>query len=593
MRKNVRLAATAVLVLSLVGCGMETTTEESAETSEDSAQLDEDFSWESECTTPSEDLPTEGLICADSGLRPVTDGFSFENWGGPVAEDSVTLNTAAELFGVEAVCSEVQEDMCTPLPAAEQWIETMNESIEGGRCEGMAVLSQRFAVGLNTPDELQEGATLVADLDREAGFVGAAISRWWVTQTLTTVAEFNYQAQQLTPSQIAQQLVQAIRNQDGATLGFYANGSGHAVTPIAVSLRSDGILEVLTYDNNYPGQITTVIIDASTETWSYDMAATNADVEADVWSGSTGTMDYTLMSAREEANPAPWSADDQSGETKGSARITISTRGQSVPGAIISVGSDTIDTRDLSTISNGIRVFTNRGRRGSGAIIEIPAGLKGVKIKPVIGDLTESAESGIPLLFAVDAPGAGSLLVRDTVDASDTSYDDFVYEVSTDEGFESGVDVSPDGEVDSEYAFGEELIEAHLEDGQDFDVADSEGDEGIDVAITDEDGNELYEASFDGVDEDGTAVTELDFNEDTGEMDVVDSASDEQDMSEGPSDDAAGDDGAESETGDDGGDSGDEGDGGDSGDSGDGGGLDGGDGGGLGDGGGFGDGGGE
>ena len=558
MRKVARTVTTSALLLTLVGCGLESAVDDSTAPGSGEAQVDSDFSWENECVTPSDDLPTEGLICADSGLRPVTDGFSFENWGGPVDEDAVTLNTVAELFGVEAVCSEVEGDMCTPLPAAEQWIETMNESIEGGRCEGMAVLSQRFAVGLNTPDELQEGATVVADLDREAGLVGATISRWWVTQTLPSVSEFNYQAQQLSPTQIAQQLVQALRNQDGATLGFYANGAGHAVTPIAVSLLGDGTLEVLTYDNNYPGQITTVKIDPSTETWSYDMAATNADVEADIWSGSTGTMDYTLMSAREESNLAPWSAEDQSGEMKGSARITISTRGQSVPGAIITVGSDTIDTRDLSTLSNGIRVFPSRGRRGTGAIIEIPAGLAGVKVKPVIGDLLDPSESGIPFLFAVDAPGAGSLLVRDMVDPTDTSYDDFEYEVSTDEGFESSVDVSPDGELEAEYAFGEELIDAHLEDGQDFDVADSEGDEGIDVAITDEDGNELYEATFDGVDEDGTAVTELDFNEETGEMDVSDESLESQDMTDDSGDEGDADgsfDGeGDSGTGDEGGD---------------------------------------
>ena len=569
--KKTRLVVSAVLVLTLAGCGGEATTDEIVEMpskgSVDGSDDGEGFTWEAECVTPTADLPTDGLICADSGMRPVTDGFSFENWGGPVAEDAVTLNTAAELFGVEAVCAEIQDDTCTPLPAAQQWVEMMNESIEGGRCEGMAVVSQRMTVGLNTPSELQEGATLVADLQRDAGIVGETISRWWVTQALTTVQNFNYEAQQLTPTQIAEQLVMAIRNQDGVTLGFYSNGSGHAVTPIAVAYRADGILEVLNYDNNYPGQITTVIIDPSTETWSYDMAATNADVEADIWSGSTGTMDYTLMSVREEANPAPWSEDDQSGATKGSARITISTRGRSVPGAIITVGSDTIDTRDLSTLSNGIRVFPNRGNRGTGAVIEIPAGLENVSIVPVIGDLIDTTAAEIPLLVAVDAPGTGSLLVRDTVDASDTSYDDFVYQLSTGDDFVSSVDVAPDGDVEAAYAFGEELIEVLLEDGQDLDIVDPDGDAAIDVAVTDEDGTELFASSFDGVDDDGTEVTELDFNEDTGEMDVSDVPLDDESLSgDSAADDSSGDgttDDGSGDAGDDSGDSGaDSGDGG-------------------------------
>ena len=539
MRKLTRFVASLSLITVLVSCGGSETTSE--DTEDTSAPTDETFSWEAECTTEAGDLPTEGLICADSGMRPTTDGFSFENWGGPVAEDAVTLNTAAALYGAESVCADAQVDTCTPLPGAQQWVEEMNASMEGGRCEGMAVLSQRFAVGLNNPSEFQDGATVVADLQRETSSVGADISRWWVTQGLSTVAEFNYAAQQLTPTQIAQDLVAAIRDQTGVTYGFYFDGQGHAVTPIAIALRADGVLEVLNYDNNYPGQITTVTIDPSTETWSYDMAATNAGVDANIWSGTTGSMDYTLMSSREEPNPAPWSANDRSDLTKGSARISISTRGTSVAGAIITVGSDTIDTRDLSTLSNGIRVFPNKGGNGTGATIEIPAGLKDVKVKPVIGEVLDSTTAKIPLLFTVDSPGSGSLLVRDEVDATDTDYDDFTYDVSTEDDFSSSVDVALDGEVEADYAYDEESINTLLEDGQDFDIVDPDGEGDISFALTDEDGNALYESSFDGDDEDGTQITELDFNEETGEMGIVDVAIENEDFSQDPQDNQPGD----------------------------------------------------
>ncbi len=530
MRKLTRIVASLSLITVLVSCGgSESTTEEGT-----SDPTDGTFSWEAECTTEAGDLPTEGLICADSGMRPTTDGFSFENWGGPVAEDAVTLETAAQLYGTDSVCAEVQADACTPLPGAQQWVEEMNASIEGGRCEGMAVMSQRFAVGLNNPSEFQDGATVVADLQRETSTVGADISRWWVTQNLSTVAEFNYAAQQLTPTQIAQDMVMAIRDQAGVTFGFYSNGQGHAITPIAIALRPDGVLDVMSYDNNYPGQITTVTIDPSTETWSYDMAATNAGVDADIWSGTTGSMDYTLMSSREEANPAPWSANDRSAATKGSARISISTRGTSVPGAIITIGSDTIDTRDLSTLSNGVRVFTNKGGKGTGATIEIPRGLKGVKVKPVIGELIDTTATKIPLLFTVDSPGSGSLLVRDEVDATDTEYDDFSYDVSTEDDFSSSVDVAPDGEVEADYAYDEESINTLLEDGQDFDIVDPDGEGEIEFAVTDEEGNALYESSFDGNDEDGSQITELDFNEETGEMGIVDVAIENEEFTQDP-----------------------------------------------------------
>ena len=528
MRKITRLAASLFFVTALIGCSSSETTT----TEEETAPIVGDFVWENECTTEAGDLPTEGLICADTGMRPTTGGFSFENWGGPVESDAVTLNTAATLYGVDSVCATVENDNCTPLPGALQWIEEMNASIEGGRCEGMAVLSQRFADGLNDPSEFQDGATIVADLQRETASVGEDISRWWVTQNLSTVAEFNAAAQQLSPTQIAKELVVAIRSRSGVTYGFYFEGQGHAITPIAIALRADGVLEVLNYDNNYPGQITTVTIDPSSEIWSYDMAATNAGVDANIWSGSTGTMDYTLMSARDQPNPAPWSASDRSDLTKGSARISISTRGTSTSGAIITVGGDTIDTRDLSTVSNGIRIFTNKGRAGTGVTIEIPGGLTGVQVKPIIGDIIDTSAEKIPLLFSVDTPGSGSLLIRDNVDPTDTEYDDFVYDLSTEDDFSSSVDVGLDGDVEADYAYNEESINTFLEDGQDFDILDPDGEGSIDFTLTDDEGNPLYESSFDGIDEDGTEITELNYNEETGEMEISDLAIEDENFVE-------------------------------------------------------------
>jgi hypothetical protein len=98
MRKLTRIVASLSVIALLVSCGgsEETTTEET------STSTDGSFSWADECTTEAGDLPTEGLICADSGMRPTTDGFSFENWGGPVEADAVTLNTAATLYGIES-----------------------------------------------------------------------------------------------------------------------------------------------------------------------------------------------------------------------------------------------------------------------------------------------------------------------------------------------------------------------------------------------------------------------------------------------------------------------------------------------------------
>jgi hypothetical protein len=481
------------------------------------------FEWSNECTTAAaEGLPTASKVCADSGLRPVDGGFSFENWGGPVAEDAVTVTTAVAVFGQDGTCARMDGDACVPFPAVQQWIAQTNLSIQGGRCEGMAVLSQRINDEMNSPADFETTATKTAELPKPSVPVAGSISRWWVTQTLSSVAEANARAQGMEPSVIAKNIAQALRAKQGVTLGMYANGMGHAVTPIAVTWADGGKIEVLLYDNNYPGKVTTLTIDEETETWTYDVGAANAGEAGAVWTGTQGSMDYTLMADREGEQKVPWSNDDRSEGAKGSARITVTTGGASIAGVLVTSGEKVVDSRDLASATDGIRIFPSRGGLGTGATVEIPAGLADLKVKPVIGEVLDPAAGDIDLIFAVDSPGPGSVIVRDTVDPDDANYDDFELELSTDEDFESNIDVSADGDIEAGYAFEEEAVEANLEDGQDLDIGDADAEGAIDISITDESGAELYSLEFDGESAgDGPAAAEIDINEETGEVEVT------------------------------------------------------------------------
>jgi hypothetical protein len=481
------------------------------------------FEWSDECTTAAaEGLPTTSNVCVDSGLRPVDGGFSFENWGGPVAEDAVTVTTAVAVFGQEGTCARMEGDACIPFPAVQQWIDQTNLSIQGGRCEGMAVLSQRINDEMNTPADFEATATKTADLPKPSVPVAGSISRWWVTQTLPSVGEANARAQGMEPSAIAKNIAQALRAKQGVTLGMYANGMGHAVTPVAVTWADGGAIEVLLYDNNYPGEITTLTIDEETETWTYDVGAANAGEAGAVWAGTQGSMDYTLMADREGEQKVPWSQDDRVGEAKGSAKITVTTGGASIAGVIVTLGDKVVDSRDLKSATDGIRIFPSRGGLGTGATVEIPAGLADLKVKPVIGEVLDPAAGDIDLIFAVDSPGPGSVIVRDTVDPDDATYDDFELELSTDEDYESNIDVAADGDVEAGYAFEEDSVEANLEDGQDLDIGDAEEEGVFDVSITDEEGAELYALEFDGeATENDLVATEIDINEETGEAEVT------------------------------------------------------------------------
>jgi len=284
------------------------------------------------------------------------------------------------------------------------------------------------------------------------------------------------------------------------------------------------------YDNNFPGKVTSLSVDPENETWSYDVGATSAGAASTVWSGGKGSMDYALMADREGDQKVPWSSDDRSETTKGSARITVTTGGASYAGLIITVGNKTVDSRDLSTVTAGIKVYPNRGGDissiGTGAMVEIPAGLKDVKVKPVVGDLVDPNDTAVELVVGVDAPGPGSQLITDELSGDDLrndSYDDFSLDVSTDEGYDSTIDVATDGDIEVGVAYEEESIDATLEDGQDLAVSDPVGDGDLSIDVTSESGESLYEAAFDGTDDDGQLSTaSLDIDEATGKAVVED-----------------------------------------------------------------------
>ena len=489
------------------------------------AKDSDDGATTEECAgVPAAELAASGGLCSDTGLRPVDGGFSFENWGGPVKEDAVTVTTAIAIFGEAAVCAQTTAAGCVPYPAVQHWIDGSNLQIQGGRCEGMAVLSQRIHDGGDSAQQLQEAAVRTADLKKETLPVAASISRWWVSQGFEPVLQATSKAWELEPTEVVAEIVDAIANDAGATIGIYANGAGHAVTPIAVTRADDGTFAISVYDNNYPGEVTVMTVDPATETWSYDVGATNSGAVASAWSGGKGDIDYVVMADREGKQLVPWSDDDRGQASKGSARITVTTGGKSVAGLLIDVGGSTIDTRDLSTVTNGVKVFPNRGGIGTGATVEIPDGLANVKIKPVIGEILDPATDSVELAVSIDAPGPGSQYLSDTLDAedfADESYDDFSLNLSTDEEFENIIDVAEDGEIEVDVAYEEEAAEVTLEDGQDLNVVDGAGDEDFDIEIADADGSILYEAAFDGESDSGDiGIANVDIDEATGEVTV-------------------------------------------------------------------------
>lgn len=528
-RRNFTWAAFFSSAILLAACGgggsSASTAPVESETTVDSA------AWLKKCVdTPRADLGIEPQfkVCADSGLAPATDGFSFANWGGAPTTDAFTVNLAVALFGEEAVCMDTKNG-CVEFPAAKQWIDEMNAAIAGGRCEGMAVLSQRVFTGGETAAMMQDGAKATAELSKDQLPVGESIARWWVSQTFPEVSSITAKSRVLAPSSIAEKVAEALRNHTGPTLGIYGNGGGHAVTPIAVSTDGKNIVRISAYDNNYPDKITHIDIDKTAESWSYSMAAANADSAAKVWSGGTGTMDLTLMADRAVKPTAPW-ANPTKVETKGDARNTevlITTGGVSEAAVRVHVGDHIVDSRDLSSQIPGVTIQPFLGGNfGTGAIVDIAPSVGDVEIEPVIGDIIDTTATEVSFTMGIEGPDQSAFELKGT-----KKIDELDVPLPIEDLFESGAEFSlkihGSGEYSIDEAFGQEedLIDMHGSEEFDF-IELADGTE--EVELLDDSGKVVFKDIETGIDEDGIFdEEEVSFNESTHhivEHDYIDKA---------------------------------------------------------------------
>ncbi|MEY4362243.1 MAG: hypothetical protein RL391_1549, partial [Actinomycetota bacterium] len=470
--------------------------------------------------------PEGSLICADSGLEPTSDQFAFANWGGPTTSDTFTPDVAVAIFGSDAVCMDLTNG-CVVYPAAQQWMDQMNAAIQGGRCEGMATLSQRLLDGRDPASSLQGGANATIDLMKEELPVGGSIAKWWASQTFSEVRKPTQKTLDLDPVEIAERIINALNDGAGPTLGLYGDGVAHAVTPVAVTTDGANSILVHVYDNNFPGMITAVKIDRATKTWMYDTAATNADVGSSVWSGGQGTLDLTLMADREIKPEPTW---DESDSTKGVTRVVMTTGGVSAAGVIVTAGEITLDSRDLTQRVDGINVYPFRGAYfGTGAMVEISSKLGRFTVQPVLGNLLDPGATKIPFTFGVDAPGAAAFQVSGEAESAEDELPTATVEAD-DTGY--NFELEGDGEFEIDVALGEEGYEFDVDGEVGLEFNDDEEEDAA-LTLTDGEGEELWTDELDGVDDDGEfGATEVSYDEESGEVSEEDVAYEAYDLDE-------------------------------------------------------------
>lgn len=238
-------------------------------------------------------------LIADLGFRPETDGFAFQNYGN---ENNPTNLTSAELiriFGAERVCAgAVREDGTCKLTApAAAFMKSENADMDGGHCEGMAVLSLVFFEEALSPSDFGAESTNKLRL-RGNKLLQREIAYWFQLQVMDEVANARIV---VTPSELIDGLIEAFETGYLVTLAFFQpDGSGgHAVTPYAVRQLSETNFEVLIYDNNFPDEARAIEIDTAAETWRYNTAA-NPNDPPELYEGdaATGSLMVVPLEAR-------------------------------------------------------------------------------------------------------------------------------------------------------------------------------------------------------------------------------------------------------------------------------------------------------
>lgn len=303
------------------------------------------------------------MLCIDNGFRIKSDDFSFKNWGRSLsAEGNVTAQTLIDLFGHDSVCVAGPKDSCVLRPTAIQKLEEWNTALNGGRCEGLAALSTRFLLRMDTPSTFQPNATTVSALSQDNEKLNSSVVYWWATQFLNEVTDNAATSRGLSPLRLVDDLIQGIAHSVGYTVGMYNGPLGHSVTPFAVTQRGDDFV-IHVYDNNHPGKRFELFINSKTNKWRYPNAFSSVDGSSITWAGGTGTLELTAMSTRK--GPFQCSFCNTS-ISRSPHVITLASRDVSASGFIDITTTDGVLRTSPTAVENSISGATISIGKGSG-----------------------------------------------------------------------------------------------------------------------------------------------------------------------------------------------------------------------------------
>lgn len=239
------------------------------------------------------------------------DAFTFPNFGTESNASEMNGALAVRMFGREAVCVTGSEP-CQIRDEAAAWIDEVNQTLEYGHSEGMAVTALLMSIGTVAPTDF--GAPTAAALTPNQKHLGAELAYWAATQKLPQahVRDQGFAAKDVMPflatalkpgSGEGWRLLIAIRE------GNHFKG-GHALVPFGYFKgERDGLYILRVYDSNMPQAEQRLTIDTAANTWHYE-GSFDAEL-ARTYDGTAENQNllwFSPVTSRTGIFPAPFAA---------------------------------------------------------------------------------------------------------------------------------------------------------------------------------------------------------------------------------------------------------------------------------------------